>query len=408
MLLLYSIFIRLYEWAIWSITPFNGKANAWISGRKTQAIKGLPQADIWVHCASLGEYEQVRPILRGIRQEYPQKTICLSFFSSSGYLHVADTDDFNFKAYIPADSRKNAIAFLNHLNPELVIFVKNDFWYNHMDVLNKRQIPFMCISTTVRSNAFYLMAFANVFKNILKQAKCIFVQDEHALKTLEKAGFTAVKHSGDTRLDQVLKLAKEAFQDEIILSFKASKKLIILASTHPEDDKLYMPVIRDLANQAKILIAPHDIHENRIIQLEKQISLPAIRYSAIQHNATSDEQIMILDNIGLLSRLYRYADVVYVGGGFGKGIHNTLEPAAYGLPLCFGPNYGKFNEATYFIEHNIAICISDQHTLYNALIDGLDGKKTGHLKAAYLRYFKIFGGGSEKVIDFIKQNHLLT
>lgn len=408
MLFIYSLAIRFYVLAIRIIAPFHAKAKDWITGRKMQKSITIQRANIWVHCASLGEFEQIRPVLKKIRLTWPEKKICLSFFSPSGYIHAQPSDEFDQKIYIPADLRQKAERLIGQIDPELVIFTKNDFWYNHLKALNKKKTHFITVATTVRSTALFLKPFGKKLKNILLSASGIFVQDERSLNILKDNGFENVVISGDTRIDRVLELAKQGRDNKIIEEFKGAESLIIFASTHAEDEKLLLPTLAILSERSKILIAPHEIGKAHIQKIRESIPFPVVQYSEWNEKSDASTRIMILDNIGTLSGIYRYASTAYIGGGFGKGIHNTLEPAAFHIPLCFGPNYNKFPEATYFINAGTAICVKDHESLYNALIKNMDKQKIDTTKSAYQRYFKIFGGGSDKPVEFIRKNNLLS
>lgn len=407
-MLLYSLAIRAYYLLIKFASLFNSKASAWIHGRKLSIEYNSSKKTVWFHCASLGEYEQGRSVLRALKLQYPDYHYLVSFFSPSGYHHVQAENEFDQKIYIPLDLKSNARKWIPKMNICLAVWVKNDFWYNHLQVLSDLNIPYISLSTIVRQDHFYLKDYGKRFRNLLKSASCLFVQEQNSFEHLENAGFNNIAISGDTRVDQIIELSKSKFVDSTISAFKGNSKLLVLASTHEEDDLIYMPLISKFLKDYKIIIAPHDIHAKRLEQISSKLKISYLSYSS---NPEASElnlaNVLILDNIGKLSRIYQHADVVYVGGGFGKGIHNIIEPAINGIPIFFGPKHTAFNEALYFIEHHLAFQITRPEDFESSLLKILQSDQLDYIKNGLFNYFKIFGGGTLRVKAFIEDNGIL-
>lgn len=345
MLLLYNAGLRLYYLAIYIASFFNSKARLWINGRKT-VIPVSDKKSIWFHFASLGEFEQGRPVLEQMRQLHPSAKIVITFFSPSGYEIKKSTPLADEVYYLPLDTAKNARQFIATINPTMAIFTKYEYWYHFFNELNKRDIPLYIISGIFRPGQIFFKWYGSLHRAMLTYVSQFFVQDEQSKLLLNDIGITNVTISGDTRFDRVWANAQHPKPLPDIENFTNGQKTFIAGSTWPEDEKLVAELIKDYPGW-KFIFAPHEISEakiSRLISLLPQSS--AIKYSQLTtHNPQPTTQILIIDNIGMLSSLYQYGHIAYIGGGFGAGIHNTLEAAAFGLPVIFGPNYSKFKEA---------------------------------------------------------------
>jgi 3-deoxy-D-manno-octulosonic-acid transferase len=367
MLLLYNAGIRLYFLAVYLVSIFNKKAKHWISGRKKQhLIKSGPSA--WFHFASLGEFEQGRPVLEQMRVLRPELKIIITFFSPSGYEIRKNTPLADHVYYLPLDTAKNARQFVNTIEPVVVIFTKYEYWYHFYKELNDRHIPLYIISGIFRPGQIFFKWYGGLHRRMLSFVTHFFVQDEPSKQLLQTIGITNSTISGDTRFDRVWANAKQPKALPLISQFKGNHQLFLAGSTWPPDEQLLVGLIK--ANpEWKFIIAPHEIGDEKISKLADILSpFSAIKYSQIINNTkllankpqlNTNYQCLIIDNIGMLSSLYQYGDIAYIGGGFGAGIHNTLEAAAFGLPVIFGPNYEKFKEAKDLISLGAGFTISN-------------------------------------------------
>lgn len=369
MLLIYNASIRLYFVAVWIASFFNRKARLWINGRKARSFLRFQQS-IWFHFASLGEFEQGRPVLEALRERYPDNKIVITFFSPSGYEVRKNTPLADAVYYLPLDTRKNARAFIEAIQPKLAIFTKYEYWYHFFNEANKRNIPVYVVSAIFRPGQVYFKWYGGFLRKILSKAEHFFVQDERSRQLLAQASFNNVTVSGDTRFDRVWANAGNPKSIPGLAEFKNSHKAFIAGSTWPEDEKLIAALI-SAHPDLKFIIAPHEINEEKI---EKLLSLlpygKAIRYSRLtvhpdgyESSPHIDSRVLIIDNVGMLSSLYQYGDIAYIGGGFGVGIHNTLEAAAYGLPVIFGPNYNRFKEACDLLAIDAGFTIANEDEL---------------------------------------------
>jgi 3-deoxy-D-manno-octulosonic-acid transferase len=370
---LYNIGIKLYYFIVWLASFFNAKANLWIRGRKQQNF-GHFNSSIWFHFASLGEFEQGRPILEATRERHPDKKIVVTFFSPSGYEIRKNTPLADAVYYLPLDTVKNARHFIDRINPQLVIFTKYEYWYHYFNELNKQAIPLYIISGIFRPDQIFFKWYGGLHRKILSFVTHFFLQDQQSKQLLNNIGLTNITISGDTRFDRVWANAQQPKPVTLVNEFKSGHKIFIAGSTWPEDEKL-LATLPALYPEWKFIFAPHEISEekiNNLIGLLPEGSV--IRYSELEGGGTKEGQglptihnstlkTLIIDNIGMLSSLYAYGDIAYIGGGFGVGIHNTLEAAAFGLPVIFGPNYLKFNEARELIALKAGFSISNETQL---------------------------------------------
>lgn len=386
---LYSIAINAYGLLIYVSSFFNQKAKLWVNGRKNWAKQLEPISGdvVWVHCASLGEYEQGKPILELIKQKHPSKKILLSFFSPSGYELQKDNPLAEWVIYLPLDKESNAKKFINLTKPSLAIFVKYEFWANYILELKQQNIPSYVVSAIFRENHFLFKPYARWYRKVLSNITHFFVQNDASKQLLSKHGIRQATVTGDSRFDRVQEIANANHTNPIIAQFKGKQHLIVCGSVWSIDMNYIKAMIKQFP-KIKFLIAPHDL--NFVAQLKKLGGL----YSEQDLN----KQVMILDTMGILSSTYRYADISYIGGGFGKGIHNTLEAAVYGCPVIFGPNYTKFHEAKELIKLKTAISINDCNAFEKAINSFLN--KTFDGKAS-IGYCQENCGSAKKVIKNI-------
>jgi 3-deoxy-D-manno-octulosonic-acid transferase len=336
----------------------------WIKGRKQQNL-GRFNGSIWFHFASLGEFEQGRPILEAMRERHPDKKIVVTFFSPSGYEIRKNTPLADAVYYLPLDTAKNALHFIDHIKPDVAIFTKYEYWYHYFNELNRQGIPLYIISGIFRPGQVFFKWYGGLHRKILNFVTWFFLQDQQSKQLLNNIGLTNITISGDTRFDRVLANVQQPKPVLLVNEFKNGQKIFIAGSTWPEDEKL-LTTLPALYPDWKFIFAPHEISEEKINKLMEFLPKgSAIKYSQLAaHNSQSKTyNSLIIDNIGMLSSLYAYGDIAYVGGGFGVGIHNTLEAAAFGLPVIFGPNYLKFNEARELIALKAGFSIGNETQL---------------------------------------------
>lgn len=321
-----------------------GRTN-WKSALKAQVHEN--DKVIWFHAASLGEYEQAVPIIDELKKQYSDHKIAVSFFSPSGYEVKKKDSKLDIVTYLPIDTKKNATAFLDILKPEVAVFIKYEVWPNFMDVIEKKQIKSYLVSGLFRQEQFYFKPTGKFMADALSKFDHLFVQNEDSLELLMKNGFHQASISGDTRYDRVISQLKMDNQLDFMDDFKASGELtMVFGSTWPEDLSISKDVINNAPSRIKIIIAPHQISSSQIQKLKKDITKKVICYSEIENQSLVNYDVLIVDTIGLLTKIYSYANLAYVGGGMGiSGLHNVLEPAAFGIPIVIGKNYSKFPEA---------------------------------------------------------------
>ncbi|WP_461448982.1 3-deoxy-D-manno-octulosonic acid transferase [Mucilaginibacter sp.] len=346
MLLIYNIGVQLYLCAIYAASLFNKKAKLWLKGRDNIIYQKFEKS-IWFHFASLGEFEQGRPLLEYVRNIHPGEKIVVTFFSPSGYEIRKNTPLADAVYYLPIDTDANSRKFIDAIQPAMAIFTKYEYWYHYFNELHKNDIPLYVISGIFRPGQVFFKWYGGLHRKMLGFVSHFFVQDAASKELLQTVGISNVTVSGDTRFDRVWANAEHPKDLQLIPEFKSNHKIFIAGSTWPDDEALVATLVKDYADW-KFIFAPHEIGEEKINKLISQLPLNSVvRYSQIEGNPISihNYQTLIIDNIGMLSSLYQYAEIAYIGGGFGVGIHNTLEAAAFGMPVIFGPNYDRFKEA---------------------------------------------------------------
>jgi 3-deoxy-D-manno-octulosonic-acid transferase len=398
MLLLYNIGIRSYFFIIWLASFFNKKAKLWLTGRKAQRVHAHNNS-IWFHFASLGEFEQGRPVLEQIKTIYPDNKIVITFFSPSGYEIRKDTPLADAVYYLPLDTAKNAREFIDTIKPQMAIFTKYEYWYHYFYELHQREIPLYVISAIFRPGQVFFKWYGSLHRQILRFVTMFFVQDTQSKQLLESIGINNTTLSGDTRFDRVWANAQHPKSLPVIAEFKNNHQLFIAGSTWPEDEKL-LAALPVKYPHWKFIIASHEINEEKI---EKLIALlpnnSATRYSQL----TTHHQTLIIDNIGMLSSLYQYGNIAFIGGGFGAGIHNTLEAATFGLPVIFGPNYSKFKEAKDLVALKAGFSIDNERELLGiteTLIEDEAFYSAAGNKAR--RYVEENTGATKAIVDYIQ------
>jgi 3-deoxy-D-manno-octulosonic-acid transferase len=371
---------------------FNKKAKLWLDGRKKIEYQQFTKS-AWFHFASLGEFEQGLPVLTSYKTSNPDLKIVITFFSPSGFEIRKNTPLADAVYYLPLDTKRNARKFIAAINPSVAVFTKYEYWYHFFNELHKRDIPLYIISGIFRPNQVFFQWYGSLHRRMLRFVTRFFVQDEDSKLLLQKINIDNVSVSGDTRFDRVWANAQQPKSFPIIEEFSKRHKVFVAGSTWPEDEALLAKLVPDYPHW-KFIFAPHEISEEKINKLIEQLPLDSsIRYSQISNLKSEilNYSVLIIDNIGMLSSLYQYGDIAYIGGGFGAGIHNTLEAAAFGLPVIFGTNYDKFKEARDLVELRLGFSINNENELKKIAV---------YLTGDELRYQPI----SQKVKAYIREH----
>lgn len=351
---LYNFVVVMYGFVIRMASLTNPKAKLWISGRKDwrkklqdQVSKLNSSKNIWVHCASLGEFEQGRPLIEAIKQKHPEYKIVLTFFSPSGFEGSKNYQNADVIAYLPLDTKANARDFLSIIKPHLTVFIKYEFWINFLNTLKDSGTHTYLVSAVFKDHHPFFKWYGSIFKRSLKAFDVLLVQDQHSKDLLQTIGYTNVSVCGDTRFDRVLEIKQKFLPIPEIEAFKGQSRLIMAGSTWPGDNDLIIQAYKKLNDTTvKLLFAPHEIDASSIDQLKQKLHNAGLTYSVFTEGVNNAVNILILNTMGMLSRSYFYADIAYVGGGFNDGIHNILEPAVYFMPVAFyGTSFSKYNEA---------------------------------------------------------------
>lgn len=404
MLFLYNTGIYLYTLFIRIASIKNKKAAAWIKGREgliplIESRLDKNKRYTWFHFASLGEFEQGRPVLEALKSENPELPVVITFFSPSGYEIRKNYALADHVFYLPTDTKANATEFIRILNPGMAIFTKYEYWYHYFEELHKNNIPLYVISGIFRKEQVFFKWYGSLHRQMLKWVSHIFVQDESSLDLLENIRVRNVTVSGDTRFDRVAENMLNVKKIPLIEEFCSDKNIFIAGSTWPEDEKILHYLVKKYSDW-KFIIAPHEVTADRINEL-KDLFTDHITYSVAgtQSLELAKRQTLIIDNIGILSSVYQYGKMAYIGGGFGKGIHNTQEALAFGLPVIFGPEYLKFKEAVELVALNGAKSISDAGELESAFLYFIANKQSGDVARNYIQEHT---GATRRIIEQIK------
>lgn len=425
MLILFTIGVLLYTLGVGIAALFgNTKAKLWIKGRRKQMKKmkslgwrvfkkkPLPENDgdwIWFHAASLGEFEQGRPVIEAVKRDYPQYKILLSFFSPSGYEVRKDYPLADEVLYLPSDTALNAHNWLNRHHFVAAFFIKYEFWFNYMKALKKRGIPLFYISLIFKPDSYFFKSYGRWFRKQLTAVTHFFVQDKTTERLLRESGFNNVTLCGDTRFDRVAAIAQQAKRFPEVERFINGRQCIMAGSTWPPDEDLLSGFISKMPEDYCIVLAPHDVSETHIAQI-KGMFPEAMLYSEVaapshnDKNGDPKQSILVINTIGILSQLYQYARFVYIGGGFGVGIHNIQEPVAFGCPVVFGPKHKGFKEAVDLVERKGAFCVSDATELervFNSLMN--DAAVFSQASSTCRDYLQSQLGATEKVLNGFKK-----
>ena len=402
----YNIGVRLYAFVLWCAAPFHPKAKKWLKGRvgwrdKIASFKGK-QNLIWFHAASTGEMEMALPIIQEWKARHKNDFVFLSIYSPSAEFFVHKNNPIDAWCYLPIDTQAHAEYWVKTLKPKAAVFIKYDFWIHFLKALHKHQIPSFFSGSIFRSNQIFFKSYGAFYARALRLISQIWVQDSKSIELLKSIGYTRTQIVGDTRFDRVLELSQSSFSDAIIESFLQQKPCILVGSSWAADEKHYLPLI-DKYTQFKWIIAPHELHEDNMTRLMTQLNTRVSRYTQYALS-DAENRVLILDTMGMLSKVYRYAQIALVGGGFGPGVHSLLEPAVYGIPVFFGPNHYAFKEAQELIDMGVGFCYRNTSEcelyLQRLIVENADIQIKNRLNT----YFQSKAQVHTKVVGLIEQN----
>lgn len=405
-MLLYNAAIALYDLAVYLLFPFSRKPRKMVKGHWVvyDQLRQQREEDaeyIWFHAASLGEFEQGRPMIEEIRRRHPDKKILLTFFSPSGYEVRKHYEGADVVCYLPFDKPRNVRKFLDLARPSMAFFIKYEFWKNYLDELRRRGIPTYSVSSVFRKDQVFFKWYGGLYRKVLHDFTCLYVQNELSRRYLGRIGVTDVKIVGDTRFDRVLEIMHRAKDLPIVEAFRGDGPVLVAGSSWQPDEELFIRYFNEHPGM-KLIIAPHVIDDLHLVDIINRLKRPYVRYSKATPDKAAKADCLIVDCYGLLSSIYRYGTISYIGGGFGVGIHNTLEAAVYGMPVVFGPKFQKFVEAKELIEVGGAYTISDYTGLETLLDRFISDKafldKTGDVAGHYVMSR---AGATEKILEDI-------
>ena len=412
MLFLYNLVVILASQLLKIVAIFSPKMKFFVDGRKSvfetlaKTIKATDKT-IWFHAASLGEYEQGLPVIETIKQQFPTHKIVVTFFSPSGYEVRKKNTVADATVYLPLDTISNAKQFIKIVHPEMVFFIKYEYWPNYLNELKNQNIKTYLISGILRENQAFFKWYGGFYRNALKTFDFFFVQNESSKALLQSIGFNNVKVSGDTRFDRVVSILERDNSLDFIEQFKDNKTTIVIGSSWPKDESLLVNYINQSSDEVKFIIAPHNIKQEQISNLKNQIQKKTILFSENVETrliaSLQEYNVFIIDTIGILTKIYSYADVAYVGGGFGNpGVHNILEPATFGVPVVIGPNYSHFAEATALVNMEGCVSIQNQTQLneaFDSLLHNEDERlEKGHICSTFVQMNK---GATQTIMNHI-------
>ncbi|MFD0965097.1 3-deoxy-D-manno-octulosonic acid transferase [Pseudofulvibacter geojedonensis] len=408
MFFLYNILTHITKYILKVIALFNPKIKLFVKGRK-HVFKTLKNTistsdkTIWIHTASLGEFEQGLPIIEKLKLQYPTYKIIVSFFSPSGYEVKKNNPIADCIVYLPLDTKKNVTQYLDLAQPDLAIFVKYEFWPNYLNELKQRNIPTLLVSGIFRKNQIFFKPFGKGMRKSLHAFSYFFVQNEHSKELLNSISFKNVAVAGDTRYDRVSEILERDNSLDFIADFKENKTVIVYGSSWEDDEAIYLDFLNN-STGIKHIIAPHDIKPRKIEKLKKGIQKSVVLYSEKEGKNLANYDVFIIDTIGLLTKIYSYADIGFVGGAFKTGLHNVLEPAVFGIPVIIGPEYNKFQEAVDLVNQKGVISINSKNeyeTIIQKLITHTDYRKeTGNINASFI---KQQSGATNEIVSYISK-----
>jgi len=409
--ILYNLGISTFSLLIKFASLFNSKAKKLSEGRKNiwteleQFSKEKHNAVIWFHAASLGEFEQGRPIIEKLKQHDSSLKIVLSFFSPSGYEVRKNYEDADLVAYLPADTAQNAKRFIELIQPKVAIIIKYEFWYHFLTTCAENKIITLSVSSIFRKSQPFFKVYGGLHRKMLRCFNHFFVQDHNSKKLLEGLNFNNISLSGDTRFDRVLDIVSQKKEIKEVELFKAGEKMMVLGSVWPSDMEVLLPFLQEYKYKLKFVIAPHNIGEKDVLEVVDQIGDDVVRFSKIKNNSLEDFRFLIVDNMGMLSSLYGYGEYAYIGGAFRQTLHNTLEAATHGVPVFFGNDKTniKFREAGELAQTGAGIAVRDTSELINKFEELLaNEEKRQHLGEIAQNYVKNNTGATDMIVEYLR------
>ncbi|MBO0591767.1 3-deoxy-D-manno-octulosonic acid transferase [Cellulophaga sp. E16_2] len=404
---IYNCSVYIVSFFLRILALFSPKLKLFVNGRKDvftiledKLSKEAPV--IWIHTASLGEFEQGLPVIEALNKNYSKHQILVTFFSPSGFEVKKKSNSADVITYLPLDTRYNAKRFIAAVNPDLALFVKYEIWPNYLSELEKNKIPTLLISAIFNKRQIFFKIYGSFMRKSLSAFSYFFVQDKNSQELLKSIGFNNSTISGDTRFDRVLKILDQDNELDFMGNFKQDKSCFVAGSSWPEDEAIIVNYINSNNSSLKFVFAPHTIKKEAIQKLAHAIQKKTVLYSELSDKNPSDYEVLIVDTIGILTKIYSYADVAYVGGGFATGLHNTLEPAVFGIPVLIGPKYSGFKEAEDLVAEKGVISITNQEHFTLELNKLLTSQKhyqeTGRINASYISKRK---GATNLIMDYI-------
>ncbi|GAB3983934.1 glycosyltransferase N-terminal domain-containing protein [Spirosoma terrae] len=408
----YNAGIAIYQVLVRAAAPFNKKARQWIDGRRnwsdnlSQKLANNKNPIVWFHAASLGEFEQGRPVIEAFRLNYPDHKILLTFFSPSGYEVRKNYDGADWVMYLPADTPHNARTFVATVKPVLVFFIKYEFWFNYLRELTVTNIPVISFSAIFRPDQLFFKPYGGFYRKLLTYFSHILVQNQESVDLLKSIGVNSVTLAGDTRFDRVAQVASAKKDIPVARLFKEQKPVLVVGSAWPDDMDVLIPFINQFSQPLKVIIAPHEIQDHDIEKWRRELIKSSIRFSQTQDSAfdlftLAEFDVLFIDNVGMLSSLYQYGEFAYIGGAFKQGLHNILEAATFGMPLFFGPEYQKFQEAVDLVKEGAAFPIGNTSEL-NAAFDK-EYQDRSVSSSVSRRYVQRNVGATAQVMEVVKQ-----
>ncbi|MFC2175494.1 3-deoxy-D-manno-octulosonic acid transferase [Bacteroidota bacterium] len=400
---LYNIGIRLYHFGVLVASFFNPKAKLWLQGRKGLLAKierecsGYTGKTMWVHCASLGEFEMARPIMEGVKSTEPETRLVLTFFSPSGFEIRKNYALADHVFYLPIDTADNAMRFVRAINPSSVVFVKYDLWYHFINAAHAFGARLILISAQFRSNQHFFKKHGGIGRKTLQLFNHIFCVDNHSLQLLQSISVKDVTVCGDTRYDRVMEVAGTGSGVDKIVQFKEKRKLVVCGSTWKEDEALLVSCVAQWPD-VRWVIAPHEVGEDNLQRIEKLFKR-TVRFS--DFDGQSEASVLLVDNVGYLSKMYAHAEVAYVGGGFKTGLHNILEATAFSVPTVFGPDFSRFPDAGEMVQSNLAFSINNQAQLQQCMRNLLEEDQTA-LRNKIGKFMQQRTGATKAILKYLK------
>jgi 3-deoxy-D-manno-octulosonic-acid transferase len=389
----YNTGIFTFQFLLRLVAPFNRKARQWVDGRQDwqahlaeKLAKNAGNPIAWFHAASLGEFEQGRPVIEAFREQYPDYKILLTFFSPSGYEVRKNYDGADYIVYLPADTPDNARQFITLIKPKIAFFIKYEFWYNYLHELKSANVPVLSFSAIFRPNQLFFKPWGSFYRNLLRYFDHILVQNQESVDLLASIGITNVIKAGDTRFDRVAQVAAARKEIPLAAAFKNNQPVLVVGSAWPEDMNVLIPFLNTFTSTLRVIIAPHEIHDDEIERWRNQLTKPSMRFSQANETEIRSVEVLFIDNVGMLSSLYQYGEFAYIGGAFKQGLHNILEAATFGMPLFFGPDYNKYQEAVDLVKEGAAFPVSMTLELTSAFTKQyLDRSEAAQISREYVQ-----------------------